>query len=294
MDSKILLDSSQGELEILDFTVKDVQYAINVAKVQEVIKAKHVTPSPMSPRGVRGMCLIRDDIYTVIDLREILYGEKTEITDDIFFILSNFNKQFNAFIVDKLDSIKRIAWSEMLKPSEILNSSDEVNIVGIINYKNDLISILDFEKIISDINPALGLKTDDVDIPDEDLAAKRAEHTILIADDSKMINKLLTDTIAKAGYHTISVEDGKQSLDLVLSTDKISLLVSDVEMPQMDGLESSRLIKEKKPDFSILIFSSLVNDALERKVEDLKLDGMITKPEIGELVSHIDKLLLGR
>lgn len=291
MDSKILLDSSQGELEILDFTVKDVQYAINVAKVQEVIKAKHVTPSPMSPKGVRGMCLIRDDIYTVIDLREILYGEKTEITDDIFFILSNFNKQFNAFIVDKLDSIKRIAWSEMLKPSEILNSSDEVNIVGIINYKNDLISILDFEKIISDINPALGLKTDDVDIPDEELAAKRAEHTILIADDSKMINKLLTDTIAKAGYCTISVEDGKQSIEKLKENNNISLLVTDIEMSVMDGLESARLIKQDRPDFPIIAFSSLVNEALKRKVEDLKLDGMITKPEIGQLITKIDSIL---
>lgn len=145
---------------------------------------------------------------------------------------------------------------------------------------------------MTDIAPELGLDIKTVNNTDKDIVSKRNNHTVLVADDSKMLNRMITETIHAAGYNVISVEDGKQSLDLVLSDNKVNLLVTDIEMPVMDGLESSRLIKEKKPEFPIIAFSSLINDALMRKIENLKLDGACTKPEIGQLVDKIDKLIV--
>lgn len=289
-DTKILLDSTQGELEILEFIVNDVHFGINVAKVQEIVVKQKVTPIPASAFGVRGVFNIRDGLYSVIDLGLILFNRETELTNKTYYMLCNFNAQRNSFIVDSVVGIKRVAWSSLMKPDNILSGSETSNIIGILNLDNDIISVLDFEKIVTDINPSSGLKVDKVVITDN-LQSLRGSHTILVADDSKLINKLLSDTISKAGYKVVSVEDGEQSMNLILNGSNIELLVTDIEMPVRDGLESSRLIREKKQDFPIIVFSSLANDALRRKVEKLNLNDMITKPELGQLVSKIDSIL---
>ena len=289
-DTKILLDSTQGELEILEFIVNDVRFGINVAKVQEIVVKQKVTPIPSSAFGIRGIFNIRDGLYSVIDLGLVLFNRETELTNKTYYMLCNFNNQRNAFIVDSVVGIRRVSWSSLMKPDNILSGSETSNIIGILNLDNDIISVLDFEKIVTDINPSSGLKVDEVVITD-DLQVIRGSHTILIADDSKMINKLLTDTVSKAGYKVISVEDGEQSMNLILNGNNIDLLITDIEMPVRDGLESSRLIRKEKPDFPIVVFSSLASDSLRRKVEKLKLNDMVTKPEIGQLVSRIDSIL---
>lgn len=288
----ILLDSTRGELEILEFTVNGVYFGINVAKVQEIIKAPEITSTPLASKGVLGCILVRNDIYSVIDLNVILYDKKTDM-ESPYIILCNFNNQKNSFVVENVLGIRRVAWSEMKKPSNILNSDDVSSLVGIITLDDQIISVLDFEKIVTDINPANGLKIDELKAVDDSKRQERQKHTILVADDSKMINKMLTDTITKEGYNVVSVEDGKQALDTYLANpSNYSLLVTDVEMPVMDGLECSRLLKEKYPDFPIIVFSSLVNEALTRKIENLHLEDTITKPEIGQLVERIDNLVL--
>lgn len=289
-DTKILLDSTQGELEILEFIVNDVRFGINVAKVQEIVVKQKVTPIPASAFGIRGIFNIRDGLYSVIDLGLVLFNRETELTNKTYYMLCNFNNQRNAFIVDSVVGIRRVSWSSLMKPDNILSGSETSNIIGILNLDNDIISVLDFEKIVTDINPSSGLKVDEVVITD-DLQVVRGSHTILIADDSKMINKLLTDTVSKAGYKVISVEDGEQSMNLILNGNNIDLLITDIEMPVRDGLESSRLIRKEKPDFPIVVFSSLASDSLRRKVEKLKLNDMVTKPELGQLVSKIDSIL---
>ncbi|MDY6328604.1 MAG: chemotaxis protein [Lachnospiraceae bacterium] len=207
-DTKILLDSTQGELEILEFIVNDVRFGINVAKVQEIVVKQKVTPIPSSAFGIRGIFNIRDGLYSVIDLGLVLFNRETELTNKTYYMLCNFNNQRNAFIVDSVVGIRRVSWSSLMKPDNILSGSETSNIIGILNLDNDIISVLDFEKIVTDINPSSGLKVDEVVITD-DLQVVRGSHTILIADDSKMINKLLTDTVSKAGYKVISVEDGE-------------------------------------------------------------------------------------
>lgn len=289
-DTKILLDSTQGELEILEFIVNDVHFGINVAKVQEIVVKQKVTPIPSSAFGIRGIFNIRDGLYSVIDLGLVLFNRETELTNKTYYMLCNFNNQRNAFIVDSVVGIRRVSWSSLMKPDNILSGSKTSNIIGILNLDNDIISVLDFEKIVTDISPSSGLKIDEVVITD-DLQVVRGSHTILIADDSKMINKLLTDTVSKAGYKVISVEDGEQSMNLILNGNNIDLLITDIEMPVRDSLESSRLIRKEKPDFPIVVFSSLASDSLRRKVEKLNLNDMVTKPEIGQLVSRIDSIL---
>ena len=291
MENNILLDSTSGELEIMEFTVRGVQFGVNVSKVQEIIKPVNVVSIPMAPDGVAGMINVRDSIYTVIDLNKILFGNDTVETNKTCFILTNFNNLRNAFIVDDVSSIDRCEWKSIIKPDAILDS-DKSNVIGIITFEDRIISLIDFEAIVSRISPDLGLKVDDVYTTDN-LIEKRKNHTILVADDSKMLNKLLCNTISSAGYQIVSVDDGAQSITKYKENPKLySLLVTDIEMPVMDGLESAKVIREMNPSFPIIAFSSLVNDTLRAKVANLKLNDMITKPEIGALVSKIDELVL--
>ena len=114
----------------------------------------------------------------------------------------------------------------------------------------------------------------------------------MIADDSHLINAMIVESVKKGGFNTVSFEDGKQSLDYFREhQDSVDAIVSDIEMPNMDGFESCKLIKQIKPDFPVIIFSSLVNDALKNKVADLGFDAMITKPELGKVIELLDKVL---
>ena len=288
---EILLEAGTGELEILQFEVNSVEFAINVAKVQEIVIKQRVIPTPVGRTGVKGMINIRNSVYTVLDLKKILFDIDLEPNDDVFYILTNFNNLNIAFLVENVKNIKRCEWCDMIKPSVILNSGDKAGITGILNLDGQIISILDFEKIVTDIAPELGLKSRDVCVSD-DLIKARSKYNVLVADDSKTLNRMITDTLSKAGYNVISVEDGKQAYEYVKNNlSKLHLFVSDVEMPVMDGLECSKKLKEEYPKFPIIIFSSLVNEALVSKVSKLNINALITKPEIGKLVKLADELI---
>lgn len=290
--TEILLESGTGELEVLEFSVKDVKFAINVAKIQEIVINQKITPTPMARPGVRGMMDIRNNIYTVIDLRKILFGYEYEPEDNVYYILTNFNNLHMAFIVEKVYNIRRVEWKDMIKPNAVLNNETNVSITGILNLENDIISILDFEKIVADICPEMGLKVETVS-KDSQMIDKRTGHKILVADDSKMLNRMISNTISAAGYEVVSVEDGRQALNYITENrSNLSLVVSDIEMPEMDGLQLAKELKSKYNDLPIIMFSSLVNDALRAKVSALDINDLVTKPEIGELVSKIDSYVL--
>jgi len=296
MDTKILLENGTNELEILEFTLGNNSYGINVAKIREIIPYQAVTPVPNSHPSIEGIFMPRENMITAISLSNAL-----QMGDSIqggLFIITNFNKLDVAFHVDKVMGIHRVSWTEIIKPDVTINNDVDGISTGIIKFDNRLVIILDFEKIVSDISPDTGLKMSEVEAYSD---RERSSLPIVIAEDSHLLNKLISEALSTAGYvNLVRTENGleawtyiKDALDSGEVDKKVSLVITDIEMPQMDGHRLTKMIKSNDglKHIPVVIFSSLVNEEMRIKGESLGADAQLSKPEIGNLVHEIDKLL---
>ncbi len=297
MDTNILLESGTNELEILEFTLGNNHYGINVAKIREILQYQPVTPVPNANPSVEGIFMPRDVMITVINLKRSL-GLPEDSEGDGLFIITNFNKLNIAFHVDQVIGIHRVSWESIIKPDSTINAQDASVSTGVIKMDDKLVLILDFESIVAGISPETGLRVNDVEEMQE---RTRCDSPILIAEDSALLSKLLTDCLKKAGYtHLIVTTNGKEAWDKLCEmkkagnvADKVDCIITDIEMPQMDGHRLTKLVKtdEEMKSIPLIIFSSLVNEEMKRKGEQLGADAQLTKPELGQLVEAIDKLI---
>ena len=296
MDTNILLENGTNELEVLEFALGDKHYGINVAKISEILSYQPVTPIPNSEPEVEGIFMPRDTMITVIDLSLCLGFESSG--EGGLFIITNFNKLNIAFHVDEVFGIHRVSWTEIIKPDQTVNANENGVSTGIIKMDDKLIIVLDFEKIVSDINPETGLRVSQIDeIGERD----RSDATILLAEDSPLLSKLIQECLKKAGYVNINVNsDGKEAWDALCAykeagtlRQNVDLIITDIEMPKMDGHRLTKLVKEDEDmkGIPLIIFSSLVNDEMRRKGEQLGANAQLSKPEIGQLVEAIDRLI---
>jgi len=296
MDTKILLENGTNELEVLEFTLAGNHYGINVAKIREILTYQPVTPIPNAHPCVEGIFMPRDTMISVINLRGCLGLPDNE--KDGLFIITNFNKLNIAFHVDEVCGIHRLSWADIITPDATINIEENGVSTGVIKLEDRLIVILDFEKIVTDISPETGLQVSDLEELEE---RNRSDSPILIAEDSPLLSKLITDCLKKAGYTKLIVNNnGQEAWDKLCEfqkdgnlDDKVHMIITDIEMPLMDGHRLTKLVKEDEDlkHIPVVIFSSLVNEEMRRKGEMLGADAQLTKPEIGKLVSAIDKLL---
>ena len=294
MDTNILLESGTNELEVLEFTLGDNHYGINVAKIREILQYTPVTPVPNSHPSVEGIFMPRDAMITVIDLKKCLGLPETD--EKGLFIITNFNKLNVAFHVDEVIGIHRVSWENIIKPDSTIQGRDGSTATGVIKMNDKLVVILDFESIVSSISPETGLRVND-NMESRD----RSDSTILIAEDSALLSKLITDCLKKAGYVKLIVtENGQEAWDKICElkaagdiTEKLNCIITDIEMPLMDGHRLTKLVKSDAAlkEIPVIIFSSLVNEEMRIKGEQLGADAQLTKPEIGQLVDAIDKLV---
>lgn len=297
MDTKILLENGTNELEVLEFKLDGNAYGINVAKIREIINYQEVTPVPNAHPSIEGIFMPRDTMITAIDLKNCL--QRGSSTPGGLFIITNFNKLDIAFHVDSVVGIHRVSWKDIIKPDSTVSSTEEGISTGIIKLDGRLIIILDFEKIMTDINPETGLKMTEIDELGE---RERNDVPILIAEDSPLLNKLIVDSLHKAGYaNLIHTENGQQAYDVIQECKRegtlkqhVQCVITDIEMPIMDGHRLTKLIKEddETKGIPVVIFSSLVNDEMKRKGVALGADAQLSKPEIGNLVRVVDQLVL--
>ena len=296
MDSKILLENGTNELEVLEFSLDGNSFGINVAKIKEIINYMPVTPIPNSHPSIEGVFMPRDRMITAIDLKNCLQRGISQ-PDDGLFIVTNFNKLDIAFHVDNVEGIHRVSWADIIKPDSTISSDSTA--LGVIKVDEKLIIILDFEKIIADISPETGLRTAQIDALGE---RERIDVPIMIAEDSVLLNRLIVDALSKAGYaNLIHTSNGQEAYDLIQefkekgTLDKhVKCVITDIEMPIMDGHRLTKLIKtdDATKDIPVVIFSSLVNDEMRMKGEALGANAQLSKPEIGDLVKVLDGLLL--
>lgn len=299
MGTGILLESGTNELEILEFKVGDNHYGINVAKIREILPCQTPTPIPNSHDCIEGVFMPRDEIISIINLQKILGIEVAEepMKKDMY-IITNFNKLNTAFHVSAVLGIHRVSWTDIVKPDSTINTAGMGVSTGIVHIEGNLVIILDFEKIVAEINPESGLKMSDVAH-----MSQRPRNTIpiQIAEDSMLLSKMIVNCLHEAGYTNVTVSDNGQECWTKIQQFKkegtleenVACVVTDIEMPQMDGHRLTKLIRddEELADIPIIIFSSLINDDMRRKGEALGANAQLSKPEIGQLVEEMDKLL---
>ena len=297
MDTNILLESGTNELEVLEFTLGNNHYGINVAKIREILTYQPVTPVPNSHPSIEGIFMPRDTMISVVNLKRCL-GMPDDAKTEGLFIITNFNKLNIALHVAAVLGIHRVSWEAIIKPDATINTEQNSASTGVIKMDDKLIIILDFEKIVTDISPETGLKMSDMD----DMGQReRCESPILIAEDSPLLSRLITDCLKKAGYTNLIVTmNGQEAWDKLQEfekagnvREKVHCIITDIEMPLMDGHRLTKLVKtnDNMKKIPLLIFSSLVNEEMRIKGEQLGADAQLTKPEIGSLVSAIDDLI---
>lgn len=299
MDTNILLESGTNELEILEFKVGGNFYGINVAKIREILPYEVATPIPNSDPRIEGIFMPRDEIISIINLAEFLHMPKREDCSEDMYIVTNFNRLNTAFHVDEVLGIHRVSWTEIIKPDSTVNAADGTGMAtGIIQIDNKLIIILDFEQIVASINPETGLKASAVA---HMRGRARIDAPVIIAEDSPLLSKMIVNCLDDAGYKNITVtNNGKECWDKINEyllagnvDEKVACVITDIEMPQMDGHRLTKLIKDSEElcHIPVVIFSSLVNDEMRRKGEQLGADAQLSKPEIGMLIEAVDGLL---
>jgi len=298
MDTNILLKSGTNEVEILEFVVGGNRYGINVAKVEEIIGDCEIKAVPNTKPYVEGVFRRRGKIYTAINLANYL-GLKGEYSKDIFLI-TYFNKTYAAFRVDGVCTIHHLSWTDIQEPDRVLMGEQAGMITGIAKMEdNGMILILDFEKMLFDINPETGIDETTVKPVKNN---GHAGQPILIAEDSALLRKMIVDCLERAGFKEIvSTLNGQEAWDLLQKykvsglKGKVSCVITDIEMPQMDGLTLTRKIKED-PELSslpVVIFSSIIDDATSVKCTQMGANAQLSKPDIVRLVDCIDELMRG-
>ena len=294
----ILLESGTNEIEVMKFVVMGEFYGINVAKVQEIIVSSKVKPMPHAAPSVEGIFKPRDQLITVINLAYYLSGERQPNGPRDLFIITNFNKMTVAFRVERVEGISRISWKDIQSPDKTIANGDDSVATGIAQCGDELVTILDFEKIVAEIAPETSIQVSEIDqLGDRPLC----DSPIVIAEDSILLTKMIDDSLERAGFTEIkNFANGQDAWDYLSSIrgdsdlyDKVNLVITDIEMPKMDGHRLTKLIKEDErlKKIPVVIFSSLVNEQMRQKGKELGADEQLSKPEIGHLVSVLDELL---
>lgn len=300
--SDILLESGTNELGVMEFTIGGEIFGINVAKVLEIMMACPVVPMQKAQKDIEGIFKSRDMLLTVIDLASYLGLPPSQNPGRDIFIITRFNNANFAFHVHTVVGIDRISWTEIKKPDRIIYGGQDGVATGIAEYNGRLITILDFEKIVSEISPEMGIRYEDLD----QLGVRhRSDKPLLIAEDSMLLSKMIVESLRRAGYENLTkVDNGREAWDFLQEVknsqdpleNHVCCVVTDIEMPQMDGHHLTKLIKEDPvlKKLPVILFSSLITEEMRIKGRQLGADAQISKPEIASLVSIIDGFVLGQ
>ena len=294
----ILLETGTNEIEIMEFTIDGNLFGINVAKVREIMMSAPVRPMPHSHPAVEGIFKPRDTVITVVDLPKYLNGTEGPKGQKDLFIITNFNKIFIAFRVHTVVGISRISWRDIQKPDSTVSGGAEGVATGIAQCGDDLVTILDFEKITADIAPQTSIQMSEIDELGE---RKRSDQPIWVAEDSILLTQMIREALTRAGYTNLSMfPNGAELWDALQPLreeedldDRVALIITDLEMPQMDGHHLTKRIKEDKylKHIPVVIFSSLISEEMRRKGKEVGADEQLSKPEIGHLIGILDQLL---
>ncbi|MEZ8195237.1 chemotaxis protein CheV [Vibrio cortegadensis] len=288
----------QNRLELLTFRLMGRQrYGINVFKVKEVLQCPKLTSMPNLHPLVKGLAHIRGQTISVIDLSAAIGGRPTTDIDKCFVVISEFNRTIQGFLVSSVERIINMHWESILPPPEGAGKANYLTAVT--NIDNELVEILDVEKILMEISPAD--ETMDTDLVEEIAQVEQEKvRRILIADDSTVARKQVQRAIEGIGFEVISVKDGKEAYEKLIEMaeegsiyEQISLVISDIEMPEMDGYTLTAEIRRNPhlKDLYVILHSSLSGVFNQAMVERVGANSFIAKFNPDELGTAVKTAL---
>ncbi|HMN02567.1 MULTISPECIES: chemotaxis protein [Geobacter] len=309
-EPRILLESGTNELEIVEFMIDETgpngetvhsYFGVNVAKVREIIRKPQMWKVFNANSAVSGMMKLRDKVITVVNLATVLGKEYSALTPDRVVVLE-FNRMMVGVLVNGVSRIYRISWEQVEPPVRTIESA---YVTGVVKMEDRIILILDFEKIVGELctEETLRALSEDQLLPGPVL--DRSQRRILVADDSAFIRNSICTSLRGAGYNVEEAENGEEAWNMIQDKltrcraagvnlrSELDLLITDVEMPKMDGLHLTTLVKKDDvlKELPVLIFSSLASDDNKRKWKDLGALDIVTKPDLPNLVKIADSVM---
>lgn len=297
MDKEILLESGTNELEVLVFDIAEFCFGINVAKVREVFPRGNITALAKAHPSVRGVFRLRDQVIPCVSLVDHLGIEATGDDAESTMILTDFNQQQTAFLVDRVERIHRLSWEKVMGMPP-LESLRQTPVTAVVHCDGRLVVMLDFEMIIDQVTRQayrVGPIENVHNVPREQLR-------IVMCDDSPTIRQAVSTTLRTSGYTQLEVfENGAQAWNWLerrlaetgTAAGIADLVISDIEMPQVDGLHLTKRIKEHPQlrELPVLLYSSIVTPDNIKKGAAVGANMQISKPELNKIVAIADGLI---
>lgn len=309
--SNILLESGTNELEIVEFYINEEgyrgHYGLNVAKVVEIIRRQKVTvmPEMHHPAVVGAFAHRTGRIVPLIDIARFLGSERIE-TPEAKVIVTEFNTLITSFLVSGVNRIYRLSWTDVEAPGKFLQIISHNSVTGVVRLEDRVVFLLDVEAIVAELHPSMAIRMDE---PDANSAVpEEKKYRILHVDDSGSIRRLVLNLLEKEGrFEIVQAEDGQDAWNLLVSLrDEVqtknlpinSLLdgvISDIEMPCMDGLTLCRKIKEDPilQKLPVAMFSSMISDSLIVKCQAVGADAQFAKPDLKSLSNKMYECVRG-
>ena len=293
---KVITEVGTNEWQVVVFFLGEQTFAINVDKTREILRWTGSRSIPDAPTSMIGITSVRGEVLPLMDLRKHLGIVSNVPLESSKIIIAEFNEIKLGFVVDSVERIYRLT-------SEELDSSLTGTFLGqfvlyVIKRDHRNVLLLDYEAIVQSINPSLSERYALAPVKARVMTADLGNldlYKILVAEDSPLIRRQLQDVLSQGGFHNVVlVGDGKDAWDHLDATpDDFALLVTDVEMPRLDGLALTRRVKEntKMRSIPIVVFSSIMAHDIKIKAASVGAEAQITKPEINELVTHVCRLL---
>ncbi len=296
----ILLDAGTNELEVLVFSIGSGKFGVNVAKVREVIRPVTTVESPGQHPSVIGIFNIRGSVIPVVDLAKHLSLQKAWGTGanapEGRIIITEFNGRRTGFMVDQVEQIYRMSWSKVRPAPDVGASTTGVNsaTTGIIEIGGHLVLMVDFESVSDAILLQEKLRVESVP---NDMNVDRGSKRVILCEDSPFMRHIMSKVLRQSGYTRLEVfSDGEQAWQAISAGgDRIDAVVSDIEMPRMDGLHLTKRIKsgDATKGIPVILFSSLISEDNRKKGQQVGADVQIPKPELPEMVRLVDKVVSG-
>ena len=305
--TNILLETGTNELEIVEFYVNqdgyEAHYGLNVAKVVEIGRRQPVTAMPeMRHPAILGAFLHRNNrVVPLIDMALFLDSPPID-NEDAKVIVTEFNELCTAFLVSGVNRIYRLSWTDVEAPGQYLQNMSRSSVTGVVCLEDRVIFLLDLEAIVAELHPTMAMRFDDAEMAKE----VNKTYNILHVDDSRSIRKLLRDLLVKEGRFEVEQRvNGLEAWEYLRELrrrceeenrpiqDFLHGIITDIEMPSMDGLALCKNIKEDPilKALPVAIFSSMINESLAKKCAVVNADAEFAKPDLKALADKLYDLV---
>ena len=307
-----ILETGSNELEIIDFrmyekledgNIYEWIMGVNVAKVKEVIlKPGNIIKAPGLPPEAEGMAKIRGEVVPIINLAKWMKIKEPSEDASKYVIVMEFLREVIGIMVHEAKRIRRIRWSDIKRPPPSVDERLGGKVIGVIEIEDGrLLLLLDFEGILDELGmiKIFGVSEE---VPEEEVERK-GKFKILILDDSPVARRIIRGILEKDGHEVIEAQNGMEGLEILSKllqeakeegmdiTDKVQLIVSDIEMPGMDGLTFTKRVKQH-PEFSkipVIINTSLSDKATVDKAKMVEADAHLVKFDAPDLLKLVHK-----